>query len=111
MTTCTPVTAPLTPRGVARMRRPSLPSWSQELLSPSGGADVAAPAALADGATQVELAAARAPPGAAGLRAWWQRGRRGAGGRGGRRGGRGGGRSGELKLGVEADTRSALTLD
>jgi hypothetical protein len=96
-----PVTAPLTPRGGAD-EAPSLPSWSQELLSPSGGADVAAPAALADGATQVELAALER---LLGLPACG-RGGSGAGGAGGRggRGGRGGGRSGELKLGVEADT-------
>ena len=92
-----PVTAPLTPRGGA-VEATSLPSWSHELLSPSGDAEVAAPAALADGATEVELAALER---LLGLPA---RGRGGsaAGGRGGR-GGRSGGRSGELELGVEAD--------
>ena len=92
-----PVTAPLTPQGGAA-EAPSLPSWSHELLSLSDGADVAAPAALADGATEAELAALER---LLGLPA---RGRGGsaAGGRGGR-GGRSGGRSGELELGVEAD--------
>ena len=92
-----PATAPLTPRGGA-VEAPSLPSWSHELLSPSGDADVAAPAALTDGATEVELAALER---LLGLPA---RGRGGsaAGGRGGR-GGRSGGRGGELELGVEED--------
>ena len=39
-----PVTAQLTPRGGAD-EAPALPSWAHELLLPSGGADVAAPAA------------------------------------------------------------------
>ena len=89
-----PVTAPLTPRGGA-VEAPSLPAWSHELLSPSGDADVAAPAALADGATEVELAALERH---LGLPA------RGHGGSAaGGRGGCSGGRSGELELGVEAD--------